>query len=73
MKLNHFISLRSKTGKIKYRTLNIDENLHLFLKRTANHYNMPLSDLVNNILSVWKEEHEEEIKIKMTNNPLDDR
>lgn len=62
MKLEQFVRGRSGSRNSKYRTLNIDEDLHLFFKQTANHYNLSLSDLVYNVLSHWKIEYEDEIK-----------
>lgn len=62
MKLDQFARERSQGKNRKYRTLNIDEDLHLFFKQTANHYNLPLSDLLFNILSDWKNVYKEEIK-----------
>lgn len=62
MKMRQFVTERSGLKNGKYRTLNIDEDLHLFLKQTANHYNISLSNLVFNILNHWKDEYQEEIK-----------
>lgn len=62
MKLNQFLNERPEKKSVRYRTLNIDDDLHFFFKQTANLYNVTLSDLVFNILSKWKEEYQEEIR-----------
>lgn len=62
MELEQFVRDRSSSRNGKYRTLNIDDDLHLFFKQTANHYNLALSDLIYNVLNHWKIEYEEEIK-----------
>ena len=65
MKLDKYIIEPSDRKKKKFKTLNIDEDLHLFFKRTAGYYNIPLSDLMFNILSAWKEEYQSEIEKDM--------
>lgn len=62
MKIEQFLTERSGLRNGKYRTLNIDEDLHLFFKQTANHYNISLSNLVFNILTHWKDEYQDDIK-----------
>jgi|GEM_PF-5695004 hypothetical protein len=67
MKLKDFLQGRGKDQIRKYRTINLDEDLHLFLKRTANHYNMSLADLTHNILSNWKNQYQEDIQKDIAN------
>lgn len=62
MKLEEFIRSRSEPRNIKYKTVNLDEDLHLFFKRTANHYNIALVDLMYSILTNWKNNYEKEIQ-----------
>ncbi|NQZ76696.1 hypothetical protein [Ekhidna sp.] len=65
MKLEQFLSVKSEKKNRKYRTVNVDHELHHFLKKTSSYYNIPMSDLVNNILANWKDEFQEEIKNDM--------
>lgn len=62
MKLEQFVRERPESGNKRYKTLNIDEDLHLFFKQTANHYNIPLSDLIYNVLNYWKDEYEGDVR-----------
>ncbi|MEP3389128.1 MAG: hypothetical protein ABJO02_13120 [Reichenbachiella sp.] len=62
MKLEQFIRERIEPKNGKYKTVNVDEDLHLFLKRTANHYNIAMSDLIFNILINWMNSYQSEIK-----------
>lgn len=68
MKLKQYISHRTQETKRKYRTVNVDQDLHHFFKRTSNYYNIPLSELIHNILSHWKDEFQDEIKSDMIRN-----
>lgn len=61
MKLEEFTRERTQPKQGKYRTMNVDEELHLFFKRTANHYNIAIADLMYNILVNWKKEYQKEI------------
>ncbi|MBU2914150.1 hypothetical protein [Reichenbachiella agariperforans] len=65
MKLEDFTRERSDHGRRKYKTVNIDDDLHLFLKKTATYYNLPLADLMYHILVNWKDRYEGEIKDNM--------
>ncbi|MEQ8881393.1 MAG: hypothetical protein RLQ12_17245 [Cyclobacteriaceae bacterium] len=65
MKLDKYIAEPTNRKKKKYKTFNIDADLHLFFKRTAGYYNIPLSDLMYNILSSWKEQYQEQIENDM--------
>ncbi|MDW3212168.1 MAG: hypothetical protein R8N23_20025 [Reichenbachiella sp.] len=65
MKLEQFIRERIEPKNGKYKTVNVDEDLHLFLKRTANHYNIAMSDLIFNILINWMKSYQSEIKNDM--------
>ena len=62
MRFKEFLSERAKPKSGKYRTINVDGELHHFFKRTANHYNVALSDLITNVLDDWKSKFEEDIK-----------
>lgn len=62
MSLRKFLEESSKKKSGKYKTINLDADLHLFYKQTANHYDLALSELMFNILDQWKEEHQQEIK-----------
>lgn len=68
MKLEQFTNHRSPKNNKKYRTVNVDHDLHHFFKKTSNYYNLSLSDLMNNILENWKEEFQDEIKNDMLKN-----
>ncbi len=61
MKLRDFLCVRPTGQKRKYRTVNVDHDLHYFLKGTSYKYDIPLSDLINNILSDWKEKFQDQI------------
>ena len=61
MDLNRFISKRSNLKSTKYKTVYLDRELHLFLKRTANHYNIPIADLLHNIVDDWKSKYQDDI------------
>lgn len=65
MSLDQFLSTRLVDEKRKYRTINVDQELHYFLKKTSNHYKIPLSDLTHNILSKWKTEFQKQIREEM--------
>ncbi|MEQ8554905.1 MAG: hypothetical protein RIC06_25695 [Cyclobacteriaceae bacterium] len=65
MKLDKYIIEPSDRKRKKFKTLNIDEDLHLFFKRTASYYNIPLSDLMYNVLSSWKEKYQDKIENDM--------
>lgn len=67
MKLNSFISGKSDRKPRKYKTINLDNELHLFLKRTANHYDIPMSDLMYNIINQWKKKFQGEIENDILN------
>ena len=67
MKIEQFIRESTELKSGKNRTININADLHLFLKRTANHYNIAISDLVHNILISWKKEYQKKIKEDMRN------
>lgn len=62
MKLQEYITTRTDNISRKYKTVNLDEDLHLFLKRTASHYNISMADLMFNILSNWKTQFEDQIQ-----------
>ncbi len=68
MTFKEYLSEKGSTKNGRYRTVNVDEDLHFFFKRTANHYDLALSNLIYNILDKWKQEYEEEIKRDMINN-----
>lgn len=68
MTFKRFIQERTEQRKTRYKTINVDEKLHLFVKQIANHYNLALSDLIYNIVSDWKEEHQDDIKEDMRKN-----
>lgn len=68
MELEQFTKERTEPKQGRNRTVNIDEGMHLFMKRTANYYNIPMSDLMHNILNAWKEKYEQKIKEQMINN-----
>lgn len=63
MEFKQFIFERSqgRNGK-KHRTVNLEEDLHQFFKKTANHYNISLASLIHNVLAHWKSDYQEEIK-----------
>lgn len=61
MELEGYIKERNNLKSRKYKTINIDADLHLFLKRTASHYNIAMADLMYNILSQWKDQFDDEI------------
>lgn len=65
MKLHSFILERNDHKPRKYKTVNLDQELHLFLKRTANHYDIAMSDLMYNIIVHWKKEFQDEIENDM--------
>ena len=60
MALNKFLRINKVEGA-KSKTLNIDKELHFYLKRISSHYDISLSNLVNNILANWKETYDQEI------------
>ena len=62
MKLEHYIRDGRGLKSRKYKTVNVDQDLHMFFKKTANHYNIPLSDLMFNILSAWKNKYQQSVK-----------
>ncbi len=68
MSLDQFLNTRIGDEKRKYRTINVDHDLHYFLKQTSNHYKIPLSDLIHNVLSNWKSEFQEQIREDMIKN-----
>lgn len=68
MSLDQFLTTRLGDEKRKYRTINVDQDLHYFLKQTSNHYKIPLSDLIHNILSNWKAEFQNQIREDMIKN-----
>lgn len=68
MKLEQFTSSRPAKGNRKYKTANVDPDLHHFFKKTSNYYNLSLSDLMHNILEHWKEEFQDEIRNDMLRN-----
>lgn len=61
MRLKAYLNTRSSLIKRKYRTINVDQELHFFLKKTSINYNIPLSDLIHNILTNWKNEYHDQI------------
>lgn len=67
MELEQFVKARTEPKNSKYRTVNLDEDLHLFLKRTANHYNIALADLTYNILAHWKRQYQSDINRDIVN------
>lgn len=67
MELEQFVKARTEPKNGKYRTVNLDDELHLFLKRTANHYNIALADLTYNILAHWKRQYQSDIKRDIMN------
>ena len=67
MSLDQFLSTRLVDEKRKYRTINVDQELHYFLKQTSNHYKIPLADLTHNILSEWKAKFQKQIREEMIN------
>lgn len=62
MRFKKFLSERSSPKNGKYRTINVDGDLHHFFKQTANHYNIALSDLIYNVLENWKQDYQDDIK-----------
>uniref|UniRef100_UPI00404B75DF hypothetical protein n=1 Tax=Fulvivirga sp. TaxID=1931237 RepID=UPI00404B75DF len=70
MRLEDYIKKRTGIKSRKYRTINLDEDLHLFLKRTANHYDIAIADLMYNILESWKKQYQNDIRNDMSN-PFD--
>ncbi len=62
MRFKEFLSERTKPKNGKYRTINVDGELHHFFKQTANHYNVALSDLISNVLDDWKSRFDGDIK-----------
>lgn len=68
MSLDQFLNTRMRDEKRKYRTINVDQDLHYFLKQTSSHYNIHLSDLIHNILSDWKAEFQDHIRADMIEN-----
>ena len=63
MKFKQFIFERSeRRNSKKHRTVNLEEDLHQFFKKTANHYSISLASLIHNVLTHWKTEFQEEIK-----------
>ncbi len=67
MNLEQFLKERTNKRIGKYRTVNVDEHLHLFYKRISSHYNIPMADLMYHILEDWKSKYEVELKKKMLN------
>ncbi|MEQ9229300.1 MAG: hypothetical protein RIF46_01360 [Cyclobacteriaceae bacterium] len=49
----------------RHRTVNLDVDLHQFYKRTASHYDIPMANLLHNVLVQWRNQYEEEIKQDM--------
>lgn len=62
MKLEEYIREKPDFKNRQNRTININSDLHLFFKRTANHYNIAISDVVHNILINWKNQYQHQIK-----------
>lgn len=68
MDFKRFINSSNQRKTGKFKTLNIDSELHLFYKRIASHYDLPLSDLVFNILIAWKDEHHKDLEDDIKSN-----
>ncbi|WP_420578315.1 plasmid partition protein ParG [Ekhidna sp.] len=68
MRFKEFLSERSSPKSGKYRTINVDSEIHYFFKQTANHYNVALADLIYNVLDNWKSEFQNQIKEDMIKN-----
>ena len=64
MKLEEFIREKPDFKSGKNRTININADLHLFFKRTANQYNISISDVVHNILISWKNKYQNQILLQ---------
>ncbi|WP_462249685.1 hypothetical protein [Ekhidna sp.] len=62
MELKDYLNERTDKENSKYRTVNVDERLHYFFKKTANNYNIAMSDLIYNVLHQWRSEFQEQIK-----------
>ena len=62
MPLEDYLQKREASESTKYKTANLDHELHSYLKRTAAFYNISLSELLNNIIDGWKEQYNEQIK-----------
>ncbi len=54
--------------KGRTRTINIKVSTHDFYRKTASHYDIHLTTLVNNVLEHWMEEHKSDVIQDMKSN-----
>ncbi len=67
MPLEDYLKKKDANETTKYRTANLDHELHSYLKRTAAFYDISLSELLNNIVLKWKTKYDDQIKNDFSN------